>query len=376
MMRTCQSGDRIHNYVLQEMIGTGTFGQVWRAKHHIFNEQVAVKIPSDPQFVRYLQKEGLVLHGLRHVNIVRILDLDPFAEVPYIIMEYVEGPTLREAIEQYPKGLAKLVVVEIFRGILSALTAAHASGIVHCDIKPANILLGTGQEDISAIRVEQVKVSDFGLGKIGGLTTASMIQSGSFAEDDRRLSGTIPYMSPEQRDGKDVDTRSDLYSCGVVLFEMLTGERPQGTDLPSHVRSSVDPSWDAIFEKCYARLDRRYRRAEDILDDLRRAFPHANGLDEVVPDSEPDSHDSPEPLPLGQENTRSSQILSCPSCGRSVGVEDQFCIHCGDQLVDIVPKCLVCQAYVYRSDKYCIGCGTKIEGPGHENGNPTIASDA
>ena len=82
-----QTGDRINNYLLDERIGTGSFGEVWKAHHHVFNEHVAIKIPTDTQYVRHLQREGMAIHGLRDPNIVRALDLDPYADPPYLIME-------------------------------------------------------------------------------------------------------------------------------------------------------------------------------------------------------------------------------------------------------------------------------------------------
>ncbi|MCH8913693.1 MAG: protein kinase [Planctomycetes bacterium] len=100
-MSELQHGDRINNYIVEELIGTGSFGQVFKAKHHVFDEYVAIKIPTDPQYVQNLRREGVTVHGLRHDNIVRALDMDPFATPPYLIMEYLAGPTLREVIDQH-----------------------------------------------------------------------------------------------------------------------------------------------------------------------------------------------------------------------------------------------------------------------------------
>ena len=95
-MASLREGDRIHNYLLEARVGAGSFGEVWRARHHIFGEVVAIKIPTDPQYVRNLQREGVAIHGLRHPNIVRAIDMDPYADPPYLIMEYIDGPSLRE----------------------------------------------------------------------------------------------------------------------------------------------------------------------------------------------------------------------------------------------------------------------------------------
>ncbi|MCH7527435.1 MAG: protein kinase, partial [Planctomycetes bacterium] len=98
-------GDRINNYLLDELIGSGSFGQVWRAHHHVFDELVAIKIPTDPDYVQNLRREGVAIHGMRHPNIVRAIDLDPYADPPYLIMEYVRGDSLRQILHAHPKGL-------------------------------------------------------------------------------------------------------------------------------------------------------------------------------------------------------------------------------------------------------------------------------
>ena len=200
-MSEIQPGDRISNYIVEELVGSGSFGQVYKAKHHVFDEVVAIKIPTDPQYVQNLRREGVAVHGLRHENIVRALDMDPYADPPYLIMEYLAGPSLREVIDANPKGLPQRAAVNALRGLLSALVVAHRAGLIHRDIKPANILLAVAQSDIAALQPGQVKVADFGLGSVGGLTTASIMQSGSMhTAEGRSISGTLAYMSPEQRD--------------------------------------------------------------------------------------------------------------------------------------------------------------------------------
>ena len=138
-------GDRISEYLLDELVGNGSFGQVFKAHHHIWKDQiVAVKIPTDSQFVSNLRKEGLTIHGLKHSNIVGALGLDPYADVPYLIMEFVDGCSLRQLIDAYPKGLPIAAAQNILCGILLALEHAHANGVVHRDVKPANILIADG----------------------------------------------------------------------------------------------------------------------------------------------------------------------------------------------------------------------------------------
>lgn len=343
-MGACQAGDRINNYLLEEQVGTGTFGQVWRARHHVFNERVAIKIPTDSQYVRYLQQEGMAIHGLSHPNIVRAIDLDPYADPPYLIMEYVEGLSLKNHIEKRREGLPIDAAVAVLYGALSALDVAHRSNVVHSDIKPANILIAGGPE-LEPMTPTRVKVTDFGLGRRAD-TASSMMQSGSLAFA-RHVVGTVAYMSPEQRDGGPVDARSDLYSLGIVLHEMLTGVLPQGSDLPSSIRSDV-PRWlDRLFERCYTRREARFGSAGEVREFIERYSPAAVAWERAggLPGSG-----------IRQVGSR----WQCVQCSGQVDPADQFCIHCGRQLVDHVPRCPTCHAYVGRVDNFCILCGTDL----------------
>ncbi len=229
---------------------------------------------------------------------------------------------------------------------LLALEVAHRANIIHRDIKPENILIAGG-DDVSKIAPAAVKVSDFGLGYAGD-AAASILQSGSIGGDAyRHLSGTIAYMSPEQRDGlTDLDSRTDLYSVGVVLHEMLTGIRPQGSDLPSSIRSDV-PRWlDRFFERCYTRRDRRFVSAYEMRSVIERYW------------SPVWSWSSGEGVPPRMKRT--GDRWQCASCERPVQADDQFCIHCGEQLVDHVPRCPTCHGFIGRADNFCILCGMDL----------------
>ena len=120
-MSTLREGDRISNYLLEARVGAGSFGEVWRARHHVFKDLVAIKIPTDAQYVRNLQREGVAIHGLNHPNIVRAIDLDPYGDPPYLIMEFVDGPSLRDAIDKYKSEFPLEAASAIIRGILHAL---------------------------------------------------------------------------------------------------------------------------------------------------------------------------------------------------------------------------------------------------------------
>jgi len=339
---TLREGDRINNYLLEKQVGRGSFGEVWRARHHVFGEHVAIKIPTNRDCVRNLQRGGVMIHGLRHPNIVRAIDMDPFADPPYLIMEYVSGPSLRDVIAASGSGFPIPAATAILRGILHALSAAHDKQLIHRDIKPENILLNHKLEELPSISEQAVKVTDFDLGKNATSTREAILQSGSMdSADGERIAGTLAYMSPEQREGQPLDARSDLYACGIVLFEMLTGERPQGSDSPSLLRRDVPPVLDQVFQKSYTRLDRRFSSARDMLDTLRVAGP-------AVATGQP----PPWTAPMSGR--------SCPQCRAPVHRQDQFCIQCGMQLIAAVPHCAACGAFVNADDRFCIFCGKDL----------------
>ncbi len=341
-MCALREGERISNYLLETQLGIGSFGEVWRARHHVFGDIVAIKVPTDAQFVKNLQREGVAAHGLKHPNIVRVIDLDPYAEPPYLVMEYIEGPSLREAIESCGSEFPISSAVAILRGILHALSAAHAGDLIHRDIKPANILLNHPLDELASITEQAVKVTDFGLGHVGGATTQSIMQSGSLTTaEGRSIAGTLAYMSPEQKEGREIDGRSDLYSCGIILFEMLTGERPPGSESPGALRAGVPDRLDEVFRRCYTRLDRRLGSAEEMLAALATEVPTS-------------------PVEGRACHPGQSPGLSCPACGTPVGRDDNFCIQCGGQLVASVPRCRHCGEFVQSSDRYCIKCGRSL----------------
>jgi serine/threonine protein kinase len=349
-MTSYTPGLRVSEYVLEERVGQGTFGEVWRARHHIWEtERVAVKLPTEPECVRQLQREGRVVHGLRHPNIIRVLGLDPYAEVPYLVMELVRGPALREVLAQHPTGLPIEPVVVILRGLLRAVSAAHAGGVLHRDLKPGNVLLDLDGRPLEAVAVDDVKVGDFGLGVGSADTLRSMIeQSASLARDEKTaaLTGTLAYMSPEVRDGeREHDARSDLYAIGVMLFEMLTGDRPAGAELPGTVRPDVPTVLDDVFRRLYARHENRYSTADEVLAELEAAFAPPRRPPPVPP------------MPSAEPRARRT---SCARCGAVVEPDDQFCTQCGRQLVADVRRCPACRSFPGPDDRYCIICGAVL----------------
>lgn len=339
-----QQGQRIGEYVLDARIGGGAFGEVWRARHHVWTDQlVAIKIPTDPQYLRNLKSEGAAVHGLVHPNIVRAIGFDPYAETPYLAMEYVPGSSLRPFIDK--KSLAIPQAVSIMRQVLAGLKYAHDHNVIHRDIKPENILIHERALTEGFDTEGVVKITDFGLGKAATNTLGSIAYSASLnTPAAREIAGTLDYMAPEQRGAGDPQPRSDLYSCGVVLYEMLTGERPAGTDVPSDLNRAVPKYLDEVFRRSYARLDKRYANAGEFLASLPSAPPQA----------------APPPLPRAQAVRSVSSSVKCPQCQKPVDPNDQFCMYCGVQLVDQVRRCPKCGAFPEHNDRYCIFCGETL----------------
>lgn len=348
-----QAGMRISEYVLEEPIGTGSFGEVWRARHHVWaNDLVAIKLPTQPEYVRYLQREGVVVHGIRHENVIRVMGFDPYAEHPYLVMELVRGPSLRQLIEQNRKGLPVDVALTVMRGILQAMEAAHGAGVLHRDLKPGNVLLDLGERPMNDMRIADVKIGDFGLGVSNADTLRSIAHSASLDRDDR-LVGTLAYMAPELRDGQNKPSpQSDLFSIGVILFEMLTGERPAGAELPSSVRPEVPTALDEVYRRLYARQDSRYESARAVLNDVDARLA---AVRPVRTGSLP-----PPPPGWNADGATAGALRACSACNHLVAAADQFCTYCGHQLTGRVRRCPACRGYPAARDRFCIFCGAAL----------------
>ncbi|HSV15649.1 MAG TPA: serine/threonine-protein kinase [Tepidisphaeraceae bacterium] len=338
------ANQRVGEYVLEQKVGGGTFGEVWRAHHHVWSDQlVAVKIPTNPQYLRDLQREGCAIHGLIHPNIVRAMGFDPYAETPYLTMEYIAGSSLRPLIQKRSININDTAA--IMRQVLAGLGYAHKNGIIHRDIKPENILVHERAFTDGFATEGVVKVTDFGLGKAATNNVVGSIAYSASLNDaaGREIAGSLDYMAPEQRGGGAVDARADLYACGVVLYELLTGEKPAGTDVPSDVNKAVPKIYDEIFRRSYARLEKRFASAEE----FAQALPAANGQ----------SRPFQRPAPASANRPRT---VSCPRCNRPVDAGDQFCLHCGVQMVTTIRRCQKCGSYPDASDRYCIFCGEAL----------------
>ncbi|MEG0798174.1 MAG: Stk1 family PASTA domain-containing Ser/Thr kinase [Acidaminococcaceae bacterium] len=262
-----------NRYQILEAIGGGGMAEVYRATDTLLGREVAVKVlraqfTDDEAFIVRFRKEAQAAAGLVHPNIVNVYDVGQEEGIYYIIMECVPGKTLKELIAERG-ALEPLLAVHIAEGIASALQHAHSRGIVHCDIKPHNILLDANNNP---------KVADFGIAR--AISAATM----TYTAD---VIGSVHYLSPEQARGEKISTQSDIYSLGVVLFEMLTGRLPFTADTPvavalKHVREEVpsvrvfNKQLPVVLEKIVAKslaksLAERYHTAEELLSDLEYA---------------------------------------------------------------------------------------------------------
>jgi serine/threonine protein kinase len=280
-------------------------------------------------------------------------------------MEYVPGTSLRPLIAKRVLSIDDAVAV--MKQVLAGVAYAHQQGMIHRDIKPENILVHESARRMGYGTAGLVKVTDFGLGKaaVKSVGDGSIAYSQSVGGDEaRKIAGTLDYMAPEQRSGSsDTDHRADLYACGVVLFELLTGEKPAGTDLPSELNPKVPKHLDEVFRRAYARREKRFVSAEEFVKALAAPVAAPPPLPHVPPVPPPPRiHGALDVPPRIQSAGATGR--QCPSCRRSVSATDQFCMHCGVQLVEWVLRCPQCGAYPDPSDRFCIFCGVAVSPQG------------
>ena len=268
-----------NRYEIVEFVGKGGMALVYRAIDRRTGHSVAVKIlrpefNKDKEFLNRFEREATTASKMSHHNIVNLLDVGQEGEMRYLIMEFVDGRTLKDVIVQrgaLPPSLAAQIAIRI----LSALQHAHKNGIIHRDIKPQNILVDAEGH---------VKVSDFGIARIIGANTITT---------DDSVMGSVYYFSPEQAKGEEVTFASDLYSVGVVLYEMLTGKLPfagenavavgmqhltaKATPI-SELKPDTPPAIVRVVEKAMEKQpEARYQSAMDMAQDLQRALQQPDG---------------------------------------------------------------------------------------------------
>ncbi|HEX7580877.1 MAG TPA: serine/threonine-protein kinase, partial [Thermoanaerobaculia bacterium] len=224
---TLSPGTKLGPYEILAPLGAGGMGEVYRARDTRLDRTVAVKVlpahlSSDPQLRLRFEREARAISTLSHPHICTLFDVGRQDETDYLVMEFLEGETLHTRLKKGPLPLEQ--VLRFGTEIASALAAAHRRGIVHRDLKPGNVMLTKSG----------VKLLDFGLARLerpgsGAEFDASVAITRSAAEDpltaDRTILGTLPYMAPEQVEGKPTDARTDIFAFGAVLYEMATGRR-------------------------------------------------------------------------------------------------------------------------------------------------------
>lgn len=260
-----------NRYELLAKVGGGGMAEVFRARDQVLNRVVAVKIlrpqfSNDEEFLERFRREAQAAASLTHPNVVNIYDVGDVGDTHFIVMEFVDGQPLNEII-QSEGALPEKRAIHIAYQIAQALAHAHEHGIIHRDIKPHNIIM---------TKDERVKVTDFGIAR--AMSSANLTQTGV-------VLGSVHYFSPEQARGVNVGAPSDLYSLGIVLYEMVTGRVPFRGDTaiavalkqiqdpplsPSQVNQGISERLEAVLLRLLAKdLDTRYATAEELLRDLQ-----------------------------------------------------------------------------------------------------------
>jgi TolB-like protein/Tfp pilus assembly protein PilF len=269
-------GRTLSHYEITAKLGEGGMGEVWRATDTSLNREVAVKVlpaemAADPERLERFKREAKSLAALNHPNVVTIHSVEEVEGLHLLTMELVEGDSLDQVLPAQGFGLDRLFPLAI--QVADALAAAHEKVIIHRDLKPANVMVGEGGH---------VKVLDFGLAKLAASEPKD--EETQLMTQDGMILGTVLYMSPEQIQSQPVDARSDIFSLGILLYEMATGERPfQGENTPSvisavlkdqpqpvtELKADLPNHLGRIVHRCLEKdPDRRYQSAKDVRNEL------------------------------------------------------------------------------------------------------------
>ncbi|MBK9090719.1 MAG: protein kinase [Holophagales bacterium] len=295
-------GTRLGPYEVLSRLGAGGMGEVWRARDTRLNREVAIKLIPDgvggPEFIERFRREARAASALNHPHICVVHDIGEHEGRPFLVMERMKGQTLREVISGRAMPIGR--VLELGAQLADALEAAHGAKIVHRDIKPANIFV-TGRGD--------AKLLDFGLAKVGPTPSGPIGSELETAEAEHHLTspgstlGTVAYMSPEQARGEVLDARTDLFSLGVVLYEMATGRLPfsgrtsaevfdgilnRVPNSPAALNPAVQPDLERVILKALEKdRELRYQSARDLEADLKRLLRDSTSGKASAPTSRP-----------------------------------------------------------------------------------------
>ncbi|MGM0378282.1 MAG: Stk1 family PASTA domain-containing Ser/Thr kinase [Bacillota bacterium] len=271
-----------NRYKIIEKIGEGGMAKVYKAKDKVLNRHVAIKVlkenlKSDEEFVKKFDREAMSAASLSHSNIVNVYDVGEDGNIKYIVMEYIKGITLKKIIDSNKDFLANDDILDVAFQISSAIKHAHENGIIHRDIKPENIIITSEK---------QIKVTDFGIARAA--TSSTRV-------NNKKALGSVHFTSPEQARGGVIDQRTDIYSLGVLLYQLSTNKLPFNGDTEVEVAlkhleekmknpREINPDLSKGLEKIIVKSTKknpnnRYNNLDEILSDLKKV---SNGLDDNI----------------------------------------------------------------------------------------------
>ncbi len=364
-------GEMLGHYRILAPLGQGGMARVYRAHQENLDREVAVKVlppwyATDRNFVERFNQEARLVARLSHANIVMVHDAGEQNGHIYIVMQLVDGGTLKQRLDQIQAEGKTMDVVEanrIFKQLASALGFAHEQGIIHRDVKPVNVLMDRSGRPI---------LSDFGIAKVLASTREQLTRPGTGV-------GTPEYMSPEQCRGEAVDARSDIYSLGVMLFEALTGRTPFQADSypalahshiyelpprPSSLNPAITPAVEqVILTALMKEAVRRYQRVIEMADALESAVTQQQRPGDALRGmaapfaqaglSQGGALQAPVQVPAGNPYAGPLTLYVCPNCQHANKPQTRFCTKCGFPL----KACSFCGSQNPVGNRFCSKCG-------------------
>lgn len=377
-------GHVIKQYEVVSLLGRGGMGEVWLAEDTRLKRKVALKLlpeefTNDADRVRRFEQEAHAVSTLNHPNIITLFDFGHAEEGYFITTEFVDGRTLRECLREQPH-MSVREAIETALQVCAALAAAHAAGIIHRDIKPENVMLR---------RDGYVKVLDFGLARMAkppiSMTDSTTVTLSKHSTAAGVVMGTASYMSPEQARGHKMDARTDIFSLGVVLYEMLAGCPPFDgatasdvlaailrSDPPplAHFAADLPAELQRIVSRALAKdREQRYQIITDLTLDLKQLTAElefkarlADGGPGASPYPQVDEEQITRRWPLSPAAPdKTAELLAnlCRRCRTENPAAAKFCLNCGSALM---AYCVNCQTALPTGSKFCLSCGQQVGG--------------